>query len=97
MGHGAAAQIYLGDEDFVERMQALAEPQRATAREVPKAQRRKNRSLPQWLAGCGSREEALYKAYTESGLSISAIALEHHLWVLVARCGRGGVLCYRTL
>ena len=79
-------QIYLGDEAFVGRMQALAEPQRATAREVPKAQRRKNRSLSQWLADCGNREEALYKAYTESGLSMSAIARE--LGLSVSRVSR---------
>ena len=38
-------QIYLGDEAFVERMQALAEPGRRGARELPKAQRRKGLSL----------------------------------------------------
>jgi len=32
-------QIYLADEAFVERMQALAQPQRLATRETPKAQR----------------------------------------------------------
>ena len=74
-------QIYLGDESFVERMQALAEPHRSASREVPKAQRRKARSLAQWLSTCQSREEALYRAYTESGTSMSEIAKELDLSV----------------
>jgi DNA-directed RNA polymerase specialized sigma24 family protein len=69
-------QIYLGDEAFVDRMQALADPRRSAAREVPKAQRRRARSLAQWLAQCASREEALYLAYTEGGLSMTAIAAD---------------------
>jgi putative transposase len=74
-------QIYLGDEGFVERMQALAEPGRSSARGIPKAQRRKRLNLAQWLTSCGSREEARYKAYTESGLSMSGIAAEMGLSV----------------
>jgi putative transposase len=67
-------QIYLGDEAFVERMQALVEPQRAAAREIPKAKRRTTRSLAQWLSTCDSREKALFRAHTESDLTMSAIA-----------------------
>jgi REP element-mobilizing transposase RayT/DNA-directed RNA polymerase specialized sigma24 family protein len=74
-------QIYLGDEAFVERMQELAEPARAVAPDIPKAQRTRARSVGQWLAACESREEALYRAYTESGLSMSAIAREMGLSV----------------
>jgi hypothetical protein len=40
-------QIYMGDEGFVERVQALAEPSRTRAREIPKAQRGKGLSLTQ--------------------------------------------------
>jgi REP element-mobilizing transposase RayT/DNA-directed RNA polymerase specialized sigma24 family protein len=69
-------QIYLGDEAFVERMQKLADPQRTAAREIPKAQRRTMRSLAQWLSTCDSREEALFRAHTESALTMSAIAKE---------------------
>ena len=69
-------QIYLGDENFVERMQALAEPHNSTDHDIPKAQRRKARSLAQWLGNCESRDEALYLAYTQSALSMSAIARE---------------------
>jgi len=79
-------QIYLGDEDFVERMQALAEPQRTADRDIPKAQRRKARSLAQWLGGSATREEALYRAHTEGALSMSAIARE--LGLSVSRVSR---------
>ena len=79
-------QIYLGDEAFVERMQALAEPQRAAVREIPKAQRRTTRSLAQWLRTCDSREEALFRANTDSGLTMSVIAKELSLSVSRVSC-----------
>lgn len=37
---GLRQEIHLGDEDFVERMQSLADPERLASREVPKHQRR---------------------------------------------------------
>lgn len=79
-------QIYLGDEAFVERMQKLAEPQRKAAHEIPKAQRRTARSLAQWLRDCDSREESLFRAHTESGLTMSAMAKE--LGLSVSRVSR---------
>jgi putative transposase len=79
-------QIYLGDEDFVDRMQALASPQNSADRDIPRAQRSKARSLAQWLSSCPTREEALYKAHTESALSMSAIARE--LGLSVSRISR---------
>ncbi len=79
-------QIYLGDEAFVERMQRLADPKRTAAREIPKAQRRTTRSLAQWLSACDSREEALFRAHTKSGLTMSAIAKE--LGLSVSRVSR---------
>ncbi|MEQ1807165.1 MAG: transposase [Burkholderiaceae bacterium] len=79
-------QIYLGDEDFVQRMQALAEPHKAVDREIPKAQRRKSLSLAQWLESVQTREAALYRAHTEGGLSMSAIARE--LGLSVSRVSR---------
>ncbi len=74
-------QIYLGDEEFVERMQALADPDRRCAKEIPRVQRRNRKSVSQWLACCPSREEAFYKAYTEGGLSMTVIAAETGLSV----------------
>lgn len=40
-------QIYPGREDFVDRMQALAEPRNSTDQDIPRAQRRKSRTLAQ--------------------------------------------------
>ena len=79
-------QIYLGDEAFVERMQALAQPQNSADPDIPKVQRRKARSLEQWLRSCPTREEAIYKAHTESALSMSAIARQ--LGLSVSRISR---------
>ncbi len=55
-GSALRQQIYLGDESFVERMQAVAEPRNGTDREIPRVQRRKSRTLAQWLANCENRE-----------------------------------------
>ena len=87
-------QIYLGDADFVERMQALADPRNSTDEDIPKVQRRKLRSLKQWLDTCDSREEALYRAHTQSALSMTAMARELGLSVsrvsrLIAQAERG--------
>jgi REP-associated tyrosine transposase len=79
-------QIYLGDEAFVERMQNLADPKRKAAHEISKAQRRTTRSLAQWLRDCDSREEALFRTHTESGLTMRAIATE--LGLSVSRVSR---------
>ncbi len=69
-------QIYLGDENFVERMQALADPRNRADRDVPRVQRSKVRTLKHWLRACQTREEALYRAHTESGISMTQIANE---------------------
>lgn len=79
-------QIYLGDAAFVERMQALADPRNSTDQDIPKVQRRKVRSLKQWLETCDSREEALYRAYRESALTMTAMARE--LGISVSRVSR---------
>lgn len=79
-------QIYLGDEQFVARMQAMAEPARASSRETPKGQRSRPATLEQWLSVCGSREEALHRAHTVSGLSMTGIAGE--LGLSVSRVSR---------
>lgn len=71
-------QIFLGDDDFVARMLALAEPSRAQAVDVPRTQRteqrRIKRSLDQWLRECATREQALWSAYTRSGLRMTEMA-----------------------
>jgi len=103
-GHGVSLwdqalnrQIYLGDNGFVQRMLDAAEPGAARSREVPKAQRPKETmklSLTQWLAQGPSHEEALRRAHTEGGLTMSAMAAELGLTVarvsqLVSRAERG--------
>lgn len=71
-------QIFLGDDDFVARMLALTEPSRAQAVDVPRTQRteqrRIKRSLDQWLKECPTREQALWSAYTRSGLRMTEMA-----------------------
>jgi REP element-mobilizing transposase RayT len=79
-------QIYLGDEAFVERMQALAEPRNSTDDDIPKVQRRKSRTLAQWMATCENREQALYNAHTQGAMTMSAIARE--LGLSISRVSR---------
>jgi len=79
-------QIYLGNEAFVERMQALAEPRNSTGDDIPKIQRRKSRTLAQWMQSCENREQALYNAHTQSAMTMSAIARE--LGLSVSRVSR---------
>ena len=79
-------QIFLGDEAFVARMQVLADPRNSTDADIPKIQRRKARSLAQWLGSCETREEALYKAHTEGAMTMSALARE--LGLSVSRVSR---------
>jgi putative transposase len=73
-------QMYLGDEAFVTRMQALAEPQRKASKAVPKAQRRmppsaqRPRTWAQRLNGCGSRDKALARAYRQGGWAMTRLA-----------------------
>ncbi|WP_457443529.1 transposase [Roseateles sp. P5_E4] len=80
---GLNRQIYLGDDEFVQRMLDAAAPSARRSPEVPKPQRHVPRTLEQWLKQCASREEALRRAHTESGLSMTALAAK--LGVSVAR------------
>jgi putative transposase len=79
-------QIYLGDEGFVQRMQALAEPRNSTDHDIPKIQRRKARTLAHWLQSSKNREQALYDAHTQGAMTMSAIAKE--LGLSVSRVSR---------
>jgi putative transposase len=68
-------QIYLGDEAFVARMQATAQGSkgRATAKGAAKPGRSKA-SVAQWIKDSETREQGLLRAYTEGGLSMTAMA-----------------------
>lgn len=69
-------QMYLGDERFVQRMQANAAAQRLADEEVPRSQRASPQPLSYWLATCATREQAVLRAHRDSGLSMAAIARE---------------------
>lgn len=78
---GLRQQVYLGDKDFVLRMQALASNRAVSAKEVPKAQRASPKSLQDWLALCPMRDQALYQAHYASQISLSEIARQWGLSV----------------
>lgn len=88
-------QMYLGDEAFVVRMQALAADHLVSDKEIPKAQRASPKTLQDWLLempGHGGRDPAIVAAHRQSQLSMSHIARELGLSVsrvsrIVARAG----------
>jgi len=67
-------QMYLGDEAFVLRMQALASDRAVSDKEIPKAQRASPKTLQDWLDTMPSRDEAIVAAHRHSQLSQSDIA-----------------------
>ncbi len=71
---GLRQAIYLGDDDFIARVQSHIEPSRRLAIDIPKQQRRVPCDLAQWLAASSTREEGLRRAHVEGGMSMSAIA-----------------------
>ncbi|HLO94239.1 MAG TPA: transposase [Burkholderiaceae bacterium] len=84
-------QIYLGDAAFVERLKGQLKGQlkdASPARKVAKgaAAALKARPWRDWLHEAGSREEALYRAHTEGGLSMTGLAKE--LGLSVSRVSR---------
>lgn len=84
---GLRQQIYLGDDAFVARTLALADPARRRAVDVPRAQRRAEvPSLQQWLQRCPTRDQAMWQAYRSSGMRMTVIAAE--LGLSVSRVSR---------
>lgn len=83
---GLRQQVYLGNEDFVLRMQALASSRAVSDKEVPKAQRANPKSLQEWLALCPTRDQALHEAHYVSHISLSEIARQ--LGLSVSRISR---------
>jgi putative transposase len=67
-------QMYLGDEAFVLRMQALAADRAVSDKEIPKAQRASPKTLQDWLDTMPSRDEAIVAAHRYSRLSMSEMA-----------------------
>lgn len=66
--------MYLGDEAFVVRMQALASDRAVSDQEIPRAQRASPKTLQDWLNELPSRDAAILAAHRQSHLSLSAIA-----------------------
>lgn len=83
---GLRQQMYLGDDDFVLRMQALASDRTVSAKEIPKTQRASPKSLQDWLALCPTRDQALVQAHYASQISLSEIARQ--LGLSVSRVSR---------
>ncbi|MFG6449405.1 transposase [Roseateles sp. BYS180W] len=69
-------QIYLGDAEFVARMQAAMSAEQEGQTDIPRAQRAAPMSVRQWLDACADRDEALVRAHRESHHSLSDIARE---------------------
>ncbi|MBL8314854.1 MAG: hypothetical protein JNK55_14000 [Rubrivivax sp.] len=84
---GLRQQIYLGDDLFVKRMQALAADGGPTdSPEVPRAQRLPPLALGPVGAEGESRERALPRAHVERGVTMTALARE--LGLSVSRVSR---------
>ena len=78
---GLRQQVFLGDEDFVARMQALASTEQRSAVDIPKAQRKSPSTLQDCLRRTAGRPEALRIAYRERGITMTAMAKELQLSV----------------
>lgn len=83
---GLRQQIFLGDEAFASRMLAKASVPTSGSRKVPKVQRGRTRRLQDWIDEAGSREEGLWRAYRDGGLTMTAMADE--LGLSVSRVSR---------
>ncbi len=76
------SQVYLGDEAFVESMQARAEPQRVVHKGIPKAQRLRPLTWQDCQTQCaGDRGRALHMAYRQAGMTMTALAKQAGLSV----------------
>jgi putative transposase len=86
---GLHQQIYLGDDEFVARMQAQATKFEAVSKrqaEIPAAQRRQPCTFKQWLKAADSREHGIYNALVQGAHTMSAIAAQ--LGLSVSRISR---------
>jgi len=67
-------QIFLGDAAFVARTLAAAGATRTGTARPAKRGRKASGSWNDWLQDSSSREQALYRAHTEGGLSMTVLA-----------------------
>ncbi len=66
--------IFLGDDRFVANMQLLADRRRSRCPEIPKSHRERSPSLSDWLSAGHTRDESVRLAYSDGGMTMSAIA-----------------------
>ena len=77
-----AKQMFLGDVDFIDRMQALIEPSRSDAREIPKYQRtRATHPIRHYIDKHKQRDDGIFAAMKDGQHSLTAIAQEAGLSV----------------
>ena len=75
-------QVFMGDDDFVARMQSRAEPARLVTKAIPKAQRAPARSWSQHLAACGGDQNAaLCAGYRGGTFTMPQLAAQAELSV----------------
>jgi putative transposase len=78
---GLRQQVFLGDEDIVARMQALAFTEQRSAVDVSKAQRKSPSTLRECVRRTADRPMALRIAYRECGITMTAMAKDFQLSV----------------
>ena len=72
-----AKQMFLGDADFIDRMQALIEPSRSDSKEIPKHQRaRATHPMRHYLDKHKQRDDGIFAAVRDGQHSLTAIAEE---------------------
>lgn len=79
-------QIFLGDDAFVERMQAKARPDQRASTDIPSQQRRSPTTLAHWLQSRPTISEALRDAHQHGGLTMTSMA--RSLGMSVSRVSR---------
>jgi REP element-mobilizing transposase RayT len=73
-------QMFLGDAEFVDRMQARMDPSHVKARDIPKSQRvRAARPIQYYLNKHKHRDDGVFAASREGQYSMTAIAVEAEL------------------
>jgi putative transposase len=72
-----AKQMFLGDADFIDRMQALIEPSRSDSKQIPKYQRaRATHPIRHYLDKHKQRDDGILAAVRDGQHSLTAIAEE---------------------
>ncbi len=74
------SQIYLVDENFVQRMQAQMNVHQQQDKQMPNLQRQRRQSWTAWLAQCHvDRDQARYQAYQDGGITMTPLGRESRL------------------